>query len=260
MGLIKITFDSASVTSKQDADLNHFLVSSQNGIFAWVLGRCQASTSNNYINFQSGYVQAYGRRVFVESGTRISISLDGNAYGYVVVRINLGDNSVTLEKKETTSTWPVLTQEDLQNGGLIYEIPLTRYTKTTSSLTLDSSYTPPQIVSEYSRASTLCNNLENRIDTKYSDVWDFYPERYSSTSNTYIFRGITTSNASRGIGSVSVGGCTVLFSTAAVSGSGGMVYYYYSGRERSLSMQLTSNGLYIEASDGSQPKYARVVR
>lgn len=258
MGVIKITFDSASVTSKQDADINHFLVGSQNGIFAWVLGRCLASTSNNYINFQSGYVQAYGRRVFVEAGTKIAISLDGQAYGYVVVRINLGDNAVTLEKKESSSSWPSLTQEDLQNGGLIYEIPLTRYTKTTSSLTLDTSYSPPQILSDYVRASNLCDSLENRMASKYGDVWDFVADH--SYGNTYIFTGITTSNASRGIGSVYVGGCSVVFSTDAVSGSGGVIYYYYSGRERSLSMQLTYQGLYIEASDGSVPKYARVIK
>lgn len=145
MALIKITFDNASVTSKQDADCNHFLANKQSGVIDGILGRCQASISNSYIQFQSGYVQVYGRRVFVESGTKIQIALDANAYGYVYIKFDLGNNAVTLEKKEASSSYPTLTQQDLMNGGLIYEFPLTRYQKTTSSITLDSSWTLPLI-------------------------------------------------------------------------------------------------------------------
>ena len=71
MAIQKITFDAASVSSKMDADINHFLTSGVNGIFYGILGRCQASVSNNYISFQNGYVQVYGRRIFVESGTKM---------------------------------------------------------------------------------------------------------------------------------------------------------------------------------------------
>ena len=51
MAIQKITFDAASVSSKMDADINHFLTSGVNGIFYGILGRCQASVSNNYISF-----------------------------------------------------------------------------------------------------------------------------------------------------------------------------------------------------------------
>ena len=145
MGLIKITFDNASVTSKQDADCNHFLANKQSGVLDGILGKCQASISNSYIQFQSGYVQVYGRRVFVESGTKIQIPLDANAYGYVYIKFDLGNNVVTLEKKEASSSYPSLTQQDLMNGGLIYEFPLTRYQKTTSSITIDATWAVPLI-------------------------------------------------------------------------------------------------------------------
>ncbi|MCQ2749866.1 MAG: hypothetical protein MJ246_08020, partial [Clostridia bacterium] len=92
MAIIKITFDSASVTSKQDADLNHFLVNKQNGRITGILGGITPSTSNNYISFTSGYVQVYGRRVFVEASTKIAISLDGSAYGYVFLAFDLANN------------------------------------------------------------------------------------------------------------------------------------------------------------------------
>ena len=145
MGLIKITFDNASVTSKQDADCNHFLANKQSGVLDGILGKCQASISNSYIQFQSGYIQVYGRRVFVESGTKIQIPLDANAYGYVYIKFDLGNNVVTLEKKEASSSYPSLTQQDLMNGGLVYEFPLTRYQKTTSSITIDATWSVPLI-------------------------------------------------------------------------------------------------------------------
>ncbi|MCI1244860.1 MAG: hypothetical protein LKG11_02830 [Bacilli bacterium] len=257
MALIKITFDSASVTSKEDADVNHYLAAGQNGIIAGLLNACSASTSNNYITFQSGYVQAYGRRVYVESGTKISVSLDGSAYGYVVVKIDIGNNVVTLEKKEKTSGWPTLTQQDLINGGLIYELPLARYTKTTSSLTLDTSYSVPKIQNFDTIATSRAYTQRTYVESEFGPKWQSIGS--VSYGTTYIFTNITSSDAP-GIGSVYVGGCTVLFDLSAVGGSGGIVYYRYNGSDRSLSMQLTSSGLYIQASDGSTPKYVRVVR
>lgn len=256
MALVKITFDSASVTSKMDADMNHFMASNQNGVLAWVLGRCLPSTSNNYISFQNGYVQVYGRRIYVESNTKISVSLDGSAYGYVVIKIDLGNNTVTLEKKEASSSWPSLTQQDLMNGGLIYELPLCRYTKTTSSLTLDTSYDVPTIVSP----SILANNAANRVDSNlrsiYGGKWQWM---YSSKSgNTYKFNDITSLNSGDGVIGVYVGGCYITFKARAMSGSGGIVYYTYMGNHYQLSGQITSDGLYLEDSRGNEPKYVHV--
>lgn len=171
MALIKITFDNGSVTSKQDADCNHFLANKQSGVIDGILGKCQPSISNSYIQFQSGYVQVYGRRVFVESGTKIAISLDGNAYGYVFIKYDLGNNKVTLEKKEASGSYPSLTQQDLMNGGLIYEFPLTRYQKTTSSITLDSSWSVPLIelpLPIAKQALLVANGIKLKCKTKYA--------------------------------------------------------------------------------------------
>ncbi len=257
MALVKITFDSSSVTSKMDADVNHFLVSGINGIFYTLLGRCQASVSNNYITFQSGYVQIYGRRIYVEPGTKISVSLDGSAYGYVVIKVDLGNNSVTLEKKESSTTWPSLTREDLMNGGLIHEFPMCRYTKTASSITLES-WEPTYLLEDVTRINNKASEVINRVDDKYGPLWDAYSVH--SYGTTYIFEDITSLNAFNSIISVYVGGCNVLFSGASVGGSGGMVYYRHLGVDKTLSCQLTNSGLYIQASDGSQPRYARAIR
>jgi len=257
MGLIKITFDSASVTSKEDADLNHFLANSQNGRVLGILNGVTPSTSNNYISFTSGYVQVYGRRVYVEGGTKIAISLDGSAYGYIYIAFDLANNAVSLNKRESTSSYPTLTQENLMNGGYLYELPIARYTKTSSSLTLDTSYTAPAIKNAETIASEKASSTLNTCASRYGSVYQSWGT--VSYGTTYKFTNITTSNASNGIGSVYVSGCTVLFSTDAVGGSGGVAYYYYNG-QKSLSMQLTGSGLYISASDGSEPKYVRIVR
>lgn len=176
MALIKITFDNASVTSKQDADCNHFLAGGVNGIIDKVLGKCQASVSNSYIQFQSGYVQVYGRRVFVENGTKIQVSLDATAKGYVYIKFDLGNNNVTLEKKEAASSYPSLTQNDLMNGGLIYEFPLARYSKTTSSITLDSSWSPT-FIEEALPIAKQALLAANGIKLKYRSVSEVFYDR-----------------------------------------------------------------------------------
>lgn len=174
MALVKIIFDDATVSSKQDADYYHFVASKKNGVLDGVLGKCVPSVSNSNISFQNGYVQVYGRRVYVESGTRIAITLDGNAKGYVVIKYNLGNNEVTLEKKEG-SNFPNLTQEDLMNGGFIYEFPIAKYTKSASSLTLESDWVAPKIKipqdltdEAEARATALANAAQSTANTALS--------------------------------------------------------------------------------------------
>ena len=258
MALVKITFDSASVTSKQDADLNHFLANRQNGRVAYVLNAATPSTSNNYISFASGYLQVYGRRAYVEPGTKIAVSLDGSAYGYVYAAFDISSNTLTLAKRESSSGWPALTQQDLMNGGSLYELPLARYTKTTSALNLDLSYSAPLIMPASYIASTEATGAVNTCASRYGPV---YQERGTlAYGTTWMFTKVTTATASSGICCVYVSGALVWFPTDAYKASGGMVSYYYDGEERTITVQLTDNALYVEASNGSEPKYVRVIR
>ena len=144
MALQKITFDGSSVTSKRDADINHHLGGLvRAGIIEGLGNECQVSVSNNYITFRDGYVQIYGRRIYVEDGSQVYISLDSTKYGYVVVEVNLSNNSVALKAVETSSSsYPNLTQQDLSTTGTLYQFPITKYKKTTSSITLDTGFTP----------------------------------------------------------------------------------------------------------------------
>ena len=143
MALQKITFDGSSVTSKQDADINHHLGGLvRAGIIEGLGNECQVSVSNNYITFRDGYVQIYGRRIYVEDGSQVYISLDSTKYGYVVVEVNLSNNTVALKAVETSSSsYPNLTQQDLSSTGTLYQFQIAKYKKTTSSITLITEFT-----------------------------------------------------------------------------------------------------------------------
>ena len=259
MGLVKITFDGSSVTSKQDADFNfHFADCKPAGVMKGLGGDCAFSTSNNYIYFQSGYIEVYGRRIYVENNTSIYITLDSTKYGYVCVTVDLDSNSVTLEKIENGTTYPTLTQENLHTGGTKYQFPICKYTKTTSSLTLDPDFHPEYVDTVAKRLEAHKLDVLNTVAQNYGPL---YQRTYSSKSgNNYIFASITSLNASSSVISCYVGGTFVVFSSDNASGSGGVVYYRYLGVDKTLSVQLKSSGLYISASDGSQPKYVGAIR
>ena len=246
MALIKITFDNASVTSKQDADCNHFLTNKQSGVIDGILGRCQPSISNSYIQFQSGYVQVYGRRVFVESGTKIAISLDGNAYGYVYIKFDLGNNKATLEKKEASGSYPTLTQQDLMNGGLIYEFPLTRYQKTTSSITLDSSWSVPLIelpLPIAKQALLVANGIKLKCKTKYAYFVD--PGTYD------IHKTVTFDLSDVGYYDIII----IKFHSVDFEGYGGIQYVYGTFVTNKISLNYAQQDMFIRKQRHSSDTY-----
>ena len=162
MALQKITFDGCSVTSKRDADLNYHISGCvPAGIISGLGNECSVSVSNNYITFQDGYVEIYGRRIYVEAGSQVYVSLDSTKYGYVVIEVNLSSNTATLKSIETTSSsYPSLTQQDLSRTGTLYQFPITKYKKTSSSITLQTftpnyitpglrEVTPPKLVRKF---------------------------------------------------------------------------------------------------------------
>ena len=138
MGLVKITCDGSGVTSKQDADINYHVTGLvPAGIIRGLGSELSYSVSNNYITFQDGYVQIYGRRIYVEAGSQVYVSLDSTKYGYVVITVNLLSNTVDLGIVESSSSnYPTLTQQNLHQSGTTYQMPIAKYSKTSTSLTL----------------------------------------------------------------------------------------------------------------------------
>jgi hypothetical protein len=259
MALIKITFDSASVTSKQDAECNHFLVSGQNGRIIGLGGNLAVTTSNNYINLASGYVQVYGRRVFVEQNTKIQVALNGSAYGYVFIKYDMANNTVTLDKKETTGGYPNLVQDNLLTGGMIYELPVARYTKTSSSLNLDTNYNAPTIKNSDALAAERVSNSRSQVDYAYGPLYQRRPT--SKSGKFFTFAGIHSSNADKGVGHVQIGLHNVFFSTWAAAASAAIYQYKFNGSTYDAVFSLTSSGLIIEtASSAHEPEWVYVSR
>lgn len=167
MALQKITFDGSSVTAKRDADINHHLGGLvKAGIIEGLGNECSVSVSNNYITLKDGYVQIYGRRIYVEDGSQVYISLDSTKYGYVVVEVNLNTNSVALKAIEvTSSSYPSLTQQDLSKTGTLYQFPIAKYKKTTSSITLDTGFTQIFIKPGLRRANLVQKSKNKLFET-----------------------------------------------------------------------------------------------
>ncbi len=171
MGLRKITFDGAQVASKDDADINYHLFNLiPAGIIKGLGQEVAVSAGNNTINFASGYVQIYGRRIYVESGTSMAITLDSNKYGYVVIDVNLATNTLALNKLESDGGYPSLIQNNLHNSAGRYQFPIARYTKTPTSLTLDTAY---------NASRPIIKTLSNLVDEKNQGVYDYIDNKYS---------------------------------------------------------------------------------
>src|SRR5690554_2031831 len=105
MGVQKITFDGSSVSAKVDAEIYHYLLSNEIGIFKNFKSGVSFTISNNVITFKDGYVSVYGRLVYIENNTQVSITTDSSKYGYVVLGINTSNDSASIYIKETTSTY-----------------------------------------------------------------------------------------------------------------------------------------------------------
>ncbi|MCL2521249.1 MAG: hypothetical protein FWE36_00140 [Erysipelotrichales bacterium] len=141
MALRRITFDGATVSSKDDADINfHLSGLVVAGIIQGLGEELSVTAGNNTINFGSGYVQIYGRRIFVERNTSISVSLDSTASGFIVIDLNLANNTVTLLRLEAPTTFPTLIQNNLHTTVGRFQFPIARYRKTATSLTLETNF------------------------------------------------------------------------------------------------------------------------
>ena len=184
MGLIKITFDDSTVSSKQDADINYHLGNLvPAGIIKGLGDECSAYISNNKIYFRSGYVQIYGRRIFVEAQTYVSITTDSTRYGYVIITVNLSTNTAIMTTIESTSSSISLTQQDLSKTGTIYQMPLIKYQKTTSSVSFDTSFTPTYIESAMpvaQQALTKANSIGLKTVSSWQYAFDYASYEWKS--------------------------------------------------------------------------------
>lgn len=166
MGLQKITFDGASITAKVDADLYHFLLSNQVGIIKGFKNGVSVTVSNSTFNFKDGYVSIFGRIIYVEENTQISVVLDSNKKGLVVLGVNTTANTVSLYTKEQSGSYPSITQTNLLTNDGLYELVLCAYTKTATSITIDNTYEKYYITNYLTAVNDLKLQIKNDVSPR----------------------------------------------------------------------------------------------
>lgn len=129
-----ITFSEQLITSANFAHFMYTFLNHANG----VTKGCGLSQSNGKIYVQKGYFMAYGRMVQI-AGVEEIPSPDvpaGQLYCKVVFEIDLSKENTAEEFNQgyfktltSAGNYPVLTQQDLDNGGTVFQMPWCQYIK-----------------------------------------------------------------------------------------------------------------------------------
>lgn len=155
MSLKGITFNGANVTAKNDGGLYqaHFTDG--------VLWGCAMSLSGSNLVVGSGQLLMAGRVVEFDGSTNISLSGHGLTTGYIQVILTAQGSSVTDSYVTSASTtFPALTQEDINFNGSVYQIELAIVRVTGGSLnSITTSLGFSGLVTEGGIASNGTNNF-----------------------------------------------------------------------------------------------------
>ncbi len=240
MGIQRIIFDGANVTSKIDADLYHFLFSKDVGVLKGLKQECACTLANNTITFLDGYVSIFGRIVYVENQTTVAVAPDSVKFGYVVLCVDTSANSVSLYTKEEVGTYPTLIRTDLPSVDGIYELALCAYTKTTTSVTLTGSF--ERFVVELDKA---------RVDALEAELLArFYPQKMLITmvsNGVYRFGTINSVSLSQSVFYVVIENTTVVTFLGEllflVVGSNTSVGYRYAGSDYTLNVSYAGGNV-----------------
>jgi len=237
MGIQKITFDGSNVTSKVDADLYHYLFSKDVGILKGLKQECSFTLANNTITFLDGYVSIYGRIIFIENQTTVSITPDSSKYGYVVLAVDTINNTAQIYIKEAIGTYPTLAVTNLQTIDGVYELALCAYQKTTTSVSLIAEFERHMITSDKARV----DELEEELRLNY------YPFRVTLTkvsNGVYRFGDVDSVGLGQRIIYVVIENTTVVTFPGQllflIVGSSTSVGYRYAGADYSLGISYAS--------------------
>ena len=139
MAIRGITFSKQSVSSNDDAHINRVLLGGGDG----VTRGCKMTHGTDDIFISEGYFLIAGRLVEIPSSETVSTPVisSGTSYCRLVFEIDLSKQNTNTEflqgafKILTSSTgYPAITQEDLENGGNVYQIAFAKFTKSVSSI------------------------------------------------------------------------------------------------------------------------------
>ena len=119
-------FDGGLVTPTDDAKLYHYILQSSG-----IMSGCVASLiSGNQLRVTSGRGMIMGRMFVVEEETILAnLPTIGITNGRLLIRIDTTNSDAPISfVTQEAETLPALVQEDINESGTIYEIPLATYT------------------------------------------------------------------------------------------------------------------------------------
>ena len=134
-----ITYSKQSVSSNDDSHIYRVLLGGKDG----KTRGCKMTFGTDDIYISDGYFFASGRLVEITSAETVSTPIvsSGTSYCKLVYEIDLSKTNTNTEFNQgsfkilTSSTgYPAITQEDLESGGNIYQLPFARFTKTVAGI------------------------------------------------------------------------------------------------------------------------------
>lgn len=139
MAIRGITFSKQSVSSNDDAHVYKILLSGRKG----KTKGCKMTFGTDDIYISDGYFFAANRLIEISSTETIStpvISV-GTEYCRLVFEINLAKSNTSnsfvqgaFKILSSVAGYPEIIQEDLEDGGNIYQLPFAKFTKTVSGI------------------------------------------------------------------------------------------------------------------------------
>ena len=139
MAIRGITFSKQSVSSNDDAHIYKVLLSGKKG----KTKGCKITHGTDDIYISEGYFCAANRLIEVSSMETVATPVvsSGTTYCRLVFEIDLTKTNTTSAFNQgyfkilsSTTGYPNIVQEDLEDGGNVYQLPFAKFTKTISGI------------------------------------------------------------------------------------------------------------------------------
>lgn len=139
MAIRGITFSKQSVTANDDSHIYKLLLNGKNG----KTKGCKMTFGTDDIYISPGYFFASNRLIEISSLETVAtpVITSGTTYCRLVFEIDLTKTNTNSEFNQgyfkvlsSAAGYPTITQEDLENGGNIYQLPFAKFTKNISGI------------------------------------------------------------------------------------------------------------------------------
>ena len=138
-------FTGQNITPTDDATLYELFSNSQSGL---IYGCNVTSLGANQLQVSAGRGMILGRSFVVEQETILAdLAPSGNMMGRLSIKIDLGNAETPISfETQVGSVLPSPTQEELNRGGSVYEMPLATYNADAVQITNLQNVAPPLIM------------------------------------------------------------------------------------------------------------------